>query len=78
MQLKKRIQKILAQATLDGLDDDFTATAILFWLEWDTCLELTGNGWFDDDNETNLSINECDTSIDKFKSFLERAGVAKW
>lgn len=78
MQLKKKIQKILLQATIDGLDSDFTATAILFWLEWDTSLELAGNGWLDDDQKTFDAITDSDDSIKGFKEFLERAGVAKW
>ncbi|CAI2533899.1 Uncharacterised protein [Serratia ficaria] len=78
MTLKEKLKKIQALATVEGLDDDFIATAILFWIEWDTSLELTGNGWLDDDSETYFAINESDASIDKFKAFLERAGVSKW
>ena len=76
--LQQQVQAIHRTAREQNKSDEFTARAVLFWLEYHLNLSLAGNGWLDDDEEALAAISTDDAQKLDFKRFLASAGIIGW
>lgn len=76
--LKEQIEAIQRAAHEQGKSDDFSARAIIFWMEWHLGISLNGNGWLDNDELTRLAIDGDDEQVEEFKRFMRAAGIVGW
>lgn len=76
--LQQQIAAIHRTAKDQGKSEEFTARAVIFWLEWQLDLSLAGNGWLDNDEATREAISEDEKQIQEFKQFMASAGIIGW
>lgn len=78
MTFKDSILAIQKAAREQGKSDEFFARAVIFWMDWDLNLSISGNGWLDDDQETRDAIEEDDDQVAEFQRFILSAGIVGW
>lgn len=77
MTLKEQLMAIQETAQKQNKSKEFCALAILFWLEWDLNLSLSGNGFMDDDETTQKDLNDK-KQIKELQKFIKDAGIVSW
>jgi len=70
MTLKEQLMAIYATCIAQGKDPEYIAMAVLYWMEGR--LDICGNGWLDDDEDTQEEIEAEDNP---FELLLDTIGI---